>query len=98
MVAYVQRDFAQIIEFIKFAHALLFYLTTAVFSNRGPHFYINMASGNNTEEIDLNESCFGKVVEGQDVLDDVMDAHLKTRSLSMLGIASIRLEKPPAEE
>ena len=53
-----------------------------------------MGSGNSTDETDASESCFGRVVEGQDFLDEVMNAHLKTKSLSMLGIESIQLEAP----
>jgi cyclophilin family peptidyl-prolyl cis-trans isomerase len=43
----------------------------------------------NSDEIDEKESCFGKVIKGQNVLDKIMDSRLRT--LSMLGIKSIRV-------
>ena len=42
-----------------------------------------------TNEIDLNETCFGHVVEGREVLDHIMKP--ESKSFSMVGIKSIQV-------
>jgi cyclophilin family peptidyl-prolyl cis-trans isomerase len=41
------------------------------------------------DEIDEKESCFGKVVQGQHVLDQIMES--QASSLIMMGIKSMRV-------
>lgn len=69
----------------------LAFSSTVSFGGRpgGPNFYINLSDSINQDEVDLGESCFGKVVQGQSVLDAVMDKRRKT--LQMIGIQSMTI-------
>ncbi len=58
--------------------------TLVAFSSRGPMFYINM--GGEEREVVEGDICFGKVVEGRDVLDAIV----RNKGLfSMVGIQSV---------
>jgi Cyclophilin type peptidyl-prolyl cis-trans isomerase/CLD len=66
-----------------------------LFADKGPHFYINME-----EKIrgDLRETCFGRIVEGQAILDVMASHHEKNfRGMSMVGIESVRVLKPASD-
>ncbi|GAX15603.1 hypothetical protein FisN_3Hh073 [Fistulifera solaris] len=57
---------------------------SVAFSSRGPMFYINM--GGEEREVVEGDICFGKVVEGRDVLDAIV----RNKGLfSMVGIQSV---------
>lgn len=63
----------------------------------GPGFYINMESPFTTREVDTNESCFGKVVEGRGVLDHLMKQRGQNNNLSIIGIESVTLLPIPTK-
>lgn len=65
------------------------YTNIVLFSERGPHFYVNMGTPSISDEVDEKESCFGKVVQGHEVLDKLMA--FDTKSLSMIGIQYVRI-------
>jgi hypothetical protein len=70
---------------------------SVVFEGRpgGPGFYIKMDSKVTALDVDTNESCFGKVVEGRGVLDHMMKQR-QNKNLLMLGIESVTLLPIPA--
>lgn len=64
----------------------------------GPGFYVNMDSKFTTQEVDASESCFGKVVEGRGILDNIMKQHRKANNVFMLGIDSVTMLPVPTKE
>lgn len=62
----------------------------------GPGFYINMDSNlANRQDEDTHHACFGKVVEGKGVLDNLFKQNRKTNNLLMLGIESVTILPVP---
>jgi hypothetical protein len=67
---------------------------SVLFADKGPHFYIHMDNKPNPKTV-LTETCFGLIVEGQEILDFMSSHHDKNfRGLSMVGIESVRVIKP----
>jgi hypothetical protein len=72
-----------------------FILPAVLFADKGPHFYINMDDKLKGE---LRETCFGRIVEGQAILDVMASHHEKKfRGMSMVGIESVRVLKPATD-
>jgi hypothetical protein len=75
---------------------------SVLFADKGPHFYIQMEdptkqSNNNqaANNMKKQETCFGKIVEGQGILDYmVQHSDKKFRGWSMVGIETIKVMKP----
>ena len=66
---------------------------SVLFSDKGPHFYINMGYGHRSSGQNsamARESCFARVVEGKEILDAMMNQH--AAKLDMFGIENIRIE------
>jgi cyclophilin family peptidyl-prolyl cis-trans isomerase len=66
-----------------------FFVSLVLFADHGPHFYINMEKKPNP---DLTETCFGKIVEGQEILDFMVShAHNKFHGTFMAGIEAVKV-------
>ena len=66
-----------------------------LFVESGPHFYINMDDLPNFRDSASKDTCFGKIVEGQAILDYMASHHAKNfLGMSMFGIEDIEVLKP----
>jgi hypothetical protein len=77
---------------------LSFFTPPVLFADRGPHFYINLEDTLPVENGDQKETCFGKIVEGQAILDHMVSNHDNNFSgMFMAGIESVKVLKPVDE-
>jgi cyclophilin family peptidyl-prolyl cis-trans isomerase len=69
---------------------------SVAFTGPGPMFYINMDTRTQTS-VELMDTCFGKVVQGESVMESMVlarNAAHHTNKLSMFGIESIQIIPP----
>lgn len=64
-------------------------ISTVLFSDHGPNFYIVLSDKINELEVNRDEVCFAKVIEGREILDSIADDD--RRRHTMLGIESVRM-------
>lgn len=69
---------------------------SVLFADKGPHFYIQMDDNpKKKKEKQPQETCFGRIVEGQAILEYMSSHHTKNfRGMYMVGIETVKVIKP----
>ena len=70
---------------------------SVLFADKGPHFYIQMDDHPKNKKNDKppQETCFGRIVEGQEILEYMSSHHTKNfRGMYMVGIETVKVIKP----
>jgi hypothetical protein len=71
---------------------------SVLFADKGPHFYIKMddtPQKKKDNQPPQQETCFGRIVEGQAILEYMSSHHTKNfRSMYMVGIERVQVMKP----
>lgn len=69
---------------------------SVLFADKGPHFYIQMDDvPKKRNEKQPQETCFGRIVEGQAILEYMSSHHTKNfRGMYMVGIETIKVIQP----
>ena len=70
---------------------------SVLFAGKGPHFYIQMDDVPKKKKENLpQETCFGRIVEGQAILEYISSHHTKNfRGMYMVGIETIKVIQHP---
>ena len=72
-----------------------------MFSDHGPNFYIVLSDEINEVEVNREDVCFAKVIEGQSILDYIADSHHSNGNMGktyMVGIESVRMMEAIEED